>query len=155
MCIDNNLGIDLFRIENELKNKCPLAVYVKTTKINNNLYIRVDALYKKDYPNNIDDNSMFMEFHVDLSLGKLEFFRGGHVWLSPYDAENDFKYYAMRGILSISNEYGVKKFRKCNVKNETDIINKISKSFNETMESIIYYTGGYPYKNGILTTKIK
>lgn len=141
-------------VATELKNLCPLAVNIIVTNHKgwDTKYIRIDALHAKDYPNMIDDNSIFMEFKiVDNSV---EVFRCGHVYLSPYDRANDFKYYAMRGMRCLALEGGVKKMRKGKYKTAQDLAKKLAKTFNDTMQVVERYTGGYPYKTGVLTTKL-
>ena len=113
-------------------------------------WIRIDALDKKDWPNNIGDNSVFIEFKVDFDTRKVEVTRSGHVYLSPKDLETPkYKYLAMKSIVSVGVDKGLKKFRKSNFKDASDLAKKISKYYNNVMECVAEYTGGYPYKQGI------
>lgn len=112
-------------------------------------FIRFDALEEKDYPNHINDNSIFLEFKIDLKAQKLELFRSGHVWLSPADKETDkYKYLAMKSMVNIAVDKGGKKFRKCGYKSVDDLVKKMESYFENIMKYVEDYTGGYPYKQG-------
>lgn len=115
-------------------------------------YIKFDALEPEDYPNHLPDNSIFITFRVDYQAKKVELRYGGHIYLSPKDRQSDkFKYYAMRGMINIAKEdYGVNKFRKQNFKNTEDLFNRMEKYYKDVMEAVKKYTGGYPYKEGII-----
>ena len=114
-------------------------------------FIRLDCLNKEDYPNNISDNSIFMDFKFDLIAHKIEISRYGHVYLSEKDLATDkYKYLCMKSIVNIATDYGVcKKFRKCSYKSMEQAAKKILDYFNVVMEATEKYTGGYPYKQGI------
>ena len=113
-------------------------------------FIRIDALDKKDYPNNISDNSIFIDIKIDFQEGKFELFRGGHIWISPKDRKTpQYKHYAMRGMFDIAEEKGTKKLRKSKHKDNETTAKKIASYFNEVMKAVKEYTGGYPYKQGI------
>lgn len=106
-------------------------------------FIRIDALDKKDYLNNISDNSIFIDIEIDFQENKFELFKDGRIYLSPKDKKRpQFKYLAMRGMVNIAEEKGVKKMRKTTA-------NKIALYFNEVIKAVKEYTGGYPYKQGI------
>lgn len=114
-------------------------------------YIKFDALEKKDYPNNIPENSIFVCFEIDFDAKKVELSSTGHVYLSKKDADSDkYKYYAMRGMHNIAQEdYMVKKFRKQGFKTIDDLFDKMECYYKNVMKAITDYTGGYPYKSGI------
>lgn len=113
-------------------------------------FIRLDALDKEDYPNHIADNSIYLEFSVDLFTHKVEMHRDGHVWLSEKDLQREpYKYLAMRSMTDIAKEKGVKTFRKQGFKNTDDLIKKITAYYKQVMQAVTEYTGGYPYKKGI------
>lgn len=116
-------------------------------------FITFDALKKEDWPSNIGENSVFLTFEIDQKAKKVSLYRGGHTYLSPKDKAPDskWKYYAMRGILNIAAEdYGVKKFRKQGYKSVDDLYKKMETCYKAVMEAITKYTGGYPYKQGIV-----
>lgn len=116
-------------------------------------YITFDALDPKDYPNNIAQNSIYLTFAINYQTRKVELHSNGHCYISPKDKQSDkYKYYAMRGMCDIAKvNYGVAKFRKQNFKDTKDLFNKMEKYYNAVMWAIKAYTGGYPYKEGIVT----
>ena len=116
-------------------------------------FITLDALKKEDWPNNIDLNSIYLCFEIDFNNKNVQVHSNGHVYLSPKDKQENsrWKYYAMRGMMNIAAEdYGVKKFRKQGFKSAEDLFNKIEKYFKAVMDAVTKYTGGYPYKQGIV-----
>lgn len=114
-------------------------------------WIRLDALNPEDFPNGISDNSIFIEFQFDLAEKKIEVHRVGHVWLSPSDKATDrYKYLAMKSMTNVAVDMGKKKFRKSKFKTAEDAAKKMNDYYNMVMECVEKYTGGYPYKNGIL-----
>lgn len=114
-------------------------------------YIRIDALNADDHPNNIADNSIFLEFEINLADSKIELNRSGHIWLSPSDkASEEYKYFAMKSMVDVAVDMGVKKFRKSKFKTVDDAVKKMNDYYNMVMECVEKYTGGYPYKQGIL-----
>ena len=112
-------------------------------------YIYLDALEKCDHPNNIAENSIYMGFKVDFLNRKVEYFRGGAVYLSTKDKEDPrYKYMVMRSVSGIALDYGVKKFRKQGFKSIEDLSNRIQTYYNKVIDALTEYTGGYPYKQG-------
>lgn len=113
-------------------------------------FIRVDALDKKDYPHNIDKNSVYIEIEIDFQENKFQLFDYGHIYLSPKDKKTErFKYLCMRSMVDIAEEKGTKKLRKSKHKDNKTTASKIASYFNEVMKAVKEYTGGYPYKQGI------
>ena len=113
-------------------------------------FVRLDALNKEDWPHNINDNSIYIQFEVDLLARKVWIHQSGSVYLSPKDkATPQYKYYAMRGMLSIAEEKGAKKFRKQGFKDVADLQKKMENYFRGVIQAVAEYTGGYPYKQGI------
>ena len=113
-------------------------------------FIRFDACEPKDWANNIADNSAFIEFEVDLVSHKVWLHRGGHVWLSPSDkATEKYKYLAMRSMVSIAEDKGVKKFRKQGWKDIADLTKKMENYYKSVLEHVSTYTNGYPYHYGV------
>ena len=114
-------------------------------------WIRIDALNPENWPNNISANSIFIEFKFDLAAKKLEVSRTGHIWLSPSDKATDrYKYLAMKSMTNVAEDMGKKKFRKSKFKDADDAVKKMNDYYNMVMECVEKYTGGYPYKQGIL-----
>lgn len=114
-------------------------------------FVRIDALKPENYPNGISDNSVFVTFKVDHMEKKVEVWRTGHVWISDIDKENhpQFRYLAMHSMLRIAKENKCKGIRKAAYKNAPDLAEKMAKAFNNIMDFVEYYTGGYPYKQGV------
>ena len=114
-------------------------------------FFRLDALKKEDWPHNIDRNSIYLTFSVDLIERKIELQQVGHVWLSKKDlATEKYKYLCMKSMVNVGVDYGMcKKFRKSSYKDLETLKNKMLEYFNSVMQATEKYTGGYPYKNGI------
>jgi hypothetical protein len=113
-------------------------------------FIRIDALDTKDYPNGIDSNSIFLTFSIDYKERKVELHSYGHVYLSPKDlTAPKYRYYAMKSVVNVAEDKGVKKFRKSKFKNANDLAKKMGAYYNKVMGCVKEYTGGYPYKQGI------
>lgn len=140
-------------IANEIKKLTPLAKQVKISTGGYCPYlcfIRIDALLEKDYPHNISDNSIYIDYEIDFNENKFEVFKVGHVYLSPKDLKTDkYKYLCMKSITNILVDKGGKKMRKTKHKDNKTTAKKMADYFNEVMKTVIEYTGGYPYKEGI------
>lgn len=140
-------------IANEIKKQVPLAKQVKISTGGYCPYlcfIRIDALLEKDYPHNISDNSIYIDYEIDFNENKFEVFKVGHVYLSPKDLKTDkYKYLCMKSITNILVDKGGKKMRKTKHKDNKTTAKKMADYFNEVMNAVIEYTGGYPYKEGI------
>ena len=114
------------------------------------IFVRLDALKREDWPNNIAGNSIFIDFEIDFFNKKVEVHQSGHVYLSPYDKTTPkYKYLAMKSMQDVLVDNGGKKFRKQGYKDMKDLANKMQKYYKEVMTAVIDYTGGYPYKQGI------
>lgn len=140
-------------IANEIKKLTPLAKQVKISTGGYCPYlcfIRIDALLEKDYPHNISDNSIYIDYEIDFNENKFEVFKVGHVYLSPKDLKTDkYKYLCMKSMSNILVDKGGKKMRKTKHKDNKTTAKKMADYFNEVMNAVIEYTGGYPYKEGI------
>ena len=141
-------------LKTALLNKCNLVknVTIKNTSFCPNMYfITLDYLDKKDYPNGIAENTIYFSFLFDSDTNTLELRGSGHVWLSPSDQQTlQYKYLAMKSIQQIHVDFGGKKFRKAKLKNNSEIANKIFTFANAVMIDVVKYTGGYPFKKGII-----
>lgn len=114
------------------------------------LFVRFDALDPKDWDNGIADNSIYIDFKIDLYNKKVEVHSSGHIYLSPFDkATIQYKYLAMKSMQQVLADNGGKKFRKQSYKNMADLYTKMEKYYKEVMKEVMDYTGGYPYKQGI------
>ena len=114
------------------------------------IFVRLDALKREDWPNNIAENSIYIDFEIDLYNKKVSVFRSGSVWLSPYDKTTPkYKYLAMKSMQNVLVDNGGKKFRKQNYKDMKDLAKKMQQYYAQVMEAVNDYTDGYPYKQGI------
>lgn len=118
-------------------------------------YVTLDALNKKDWPNGIKENSVFVTFKIDLASKKVEISRTGHVWISKQDKELYPKdgYMAMHSMTEIAKRNGGKVMRKSAYKDAKDLAKRIINAFENIMEQVSDYTEGYPYKEGIKALK--
>lgn len=116
-----------------LKRLCPYTQFV-----------RIDALDTKDYPNQINDNSIFVEFEIDLEDKTIRVFNYGYIWLS--NAEQKTTYLAMAGMKDIVKVNKGKWLRQSTFKDAKDLAKKVTKFWEDAMRIIDVQTGGYPYK---------
>lgn len=113
-------------------------------------FIRIDALEEKDYPNGINDNSIYLQFSINFDTHRVELHGQGHVWLSKRDLSTPkYQYLAMKSLTQVAIDKGGKKFRKTTFKDGKGLAKKLAKYYNEVMKYVTEYTGGYPYKKGI------
>lgn len=110
-------------------------------------YIILDALQEKDVPHNIQENSIRIEFKIDLLEKKVEATRWGHVYLSEQESKET--YLVMCSMKNIAEARGVKWFRKQGFKDAKDLQKKMNAFYIAVMEKVNDYTNGYPYKQGI------
>lgn len=145
-------------IKDELYNKLNIkpeyikVLYGTTSIFRNNLFIEVNYNKECDYPHNQLLNATVFKF--DNVEDKMDLSWSPHFNLSPYDKANDYKYFAMRNVKDLGKECKVN-FRKFDLKDEKNIVEKLAKYLNSIMEVIQIYTGGYPYKDGILEISLK
>ena len=113
------------------------------------IFVRLDALKREDWPNNIAENSIYIDFEIDLYNKKVSVFRSGSVWLSPYDKTlPQYKYLCMKSMQNVLVDNGGKKFRKQSYKDMKGLANKMQQYYAQVMEAVNDYTDGYPYKQG-------
>ena len=113
------------------------------------IFVRMDALKREDWPNGIAENSVFIDFEIDLFNKKVEVHGSGHIWLSPYDKTTPkYKYLCMKSMQNVLVDNGGKKFRKQGYKDMKDLANRMQKYYAQVMEAVNDYTDGYPYKQG-------
>lgn len=113
-------------------------------------FIRIDALNTEDYPNGIAENSIYIQFAINYATHKVELHGSGHVYLSPKDLQlPQYKYLAMKSVVNVGVDKGIKKFRKSKFKDGKDLAKKLATYYNSVMECVNEYTGGYLYKKGI------
>lgn len=118
-------------------------------------FVKLDALKREDWENNIAENSVYVTFKIDLLKKKVEIHSCGHVWISKADKETypmDY-YMAMHSLTKICKRNGVKPMRKSSYKSVDNLVEKIIKAYETIMEQVADYTGGYPYKEGVKALK--
>lgn len=148
-------------IKNELYNKLNVkpeyikVLYGKSLILRNNLFIEVNYNKECDYPHNQLANAIVFRFDsISEKNDKMDLAWFPHFNLSPYDKANEYKHFAMRSVKDLGKECKVN-FRKFDMKDEKNIVEKLAKYLNSIMEVIQVYTGEYPYKDGILEISLK
>lgn len=129
----------------------PLPVYARSVRGNfvkrlcpYSQRIRIDALDAKDYPNSIDDNSVFVDIEVDLEDKTFRIVNYGHIWLN--NAEQRATYLAMAGMKDVVKVNKGKWLRQSSYKDAKDFAKRVTKFWEDAMRIIDIQTGGYPYK---------
>lgn len=118
-------------------------------------HIRFDFLRSADVPHGIDLNSIYLTFSVNMAEQKVELTDCGSTYLSPYDKTTPrHRYMACRSIIDIAEEAGVKRFRKRGFKSAEKLAEILKEYADKVMEAVTQYTGGYPYKQGVLNTPL-
>ena len=110
-------------------------------------FIGWEALDVKDLPNNIDMNGIFIYFEIDFEKKSVEVHSSGHIYLCK--EESKATYLAMTGFKKLCLARGCKWFRKQKFKDINDLYKRIATFYNNVMEVVNEYMGGYPYKQGI------
>ena len=138
---------EMTNLFNNLENKGFIKQFLVINGWNKDIYfIKFEALKKEDFPNGIPENGKYICFHIDTTLKKVERHSNGCIWLNETDKKRDkYKFYAMRSMVDIAEENGIKKFRKCKYKNEKDLFDKINNYFQSVMQCVTEYSNGYPY----------
>ena len=111
------------------------------------VFVRLDALDEKDWPHGISDNSLFVEFIVDLRVNSVEFHRGGCI---PYNKDDPQAgiYYGM-GTNEFMKRMGLKIFRKGRFKSIEELVGKMNSFYETFVMALEEYKGEYPYREGI------
>lgn len=145
----NKMREDFNEIFNALnENKVSVDVYGKFQNFAPSIqFVKLDALKKEDYPHNIDRNSIYIDFKIDLLEKKVEVFSYGHIYLSQEESRKT--HLAMCGMKDLAVTRGVKWFRKQSYKNTADLVKKLNTFYLAVMEKVKEYTKEYPYKQGI------
>lgn len=115
-----------------------------TTFCENLQFVKLDGLDEKDWPNGIAENSIFVEFELDLHKNTVEVFRCGHIYLTPNDQKKT--YLAMCSMKKAHLANGGKWFRRQSFKDADDLAKKIQKFWLSVFETLNTVTNGYPYK---------
>lgn len=107
-------------------------------------YIRMDMLKKEDWPNHIADNSIFIEYKINMDEKTVEIFRYGHIYLSDEDSKKS--YLAMCSMKQAHQAIGGKWFRRTKYKSAADLAKKMVAFYNSVKQTMGEVTNGYPYK---------
>lgn len=99
----------------------------------------IDDKTLKQFYYGIKQNAITFQFKIEANSCALV--GSGHVYISPYDSENEYKYFAMRSIKEMAKEVGVST-RKFKFKDEKDLAKKITKMSNELFGVALAYCGG-------------
>lgn len=110
-------------------------------------FIGWEALKNEDMPNGIKENGIHILFEIDFEKKSVEVFQSGHIWLSK--EEQKATYLAMTGMKNLAKERGLGWFRKQKFKDINDLYKRLRKFYDNMMDIVNDYTGGYPYKQGI------
>lgn len=108
-------------------------------------YIRMDMLKEEDWPHNIADNSIFIEYKINMDEKTVEIFRYGHIYLSNEDSKKT--YLAMCSMKQAHQAIGGKWFRRTKYKSAADLAKKMVVFYNSVKQTMEEVTDGYPYKN--------
>ena len=107
-------------------------------------YIRMDMLKKEDWPNNIAENSIFIEYKINIDEKTVEIFRYGHVYLSDEDSKKS--YLAMCSMKKAHQAIGGKWFRRTKYKSAVDLAKKMVTFYDSVKNTMEEVTDSYPYK---------
>lgn len=107
-------------------------------------FVRLDGLDETDWPHHISDNSIFVEFEIDVANDTVEIFRCGHIWLTPHDQKKTFL--AMCSVKNAHIANGGKWMRKQSYKSPDDLAKKVQKFWLSVLSTLETVTDGYPYK---------
>ena len=149
----NRQGLEKMCVQ--IQSECPLAKHVRyecSSFYPNICFITVDALNPQDYPNNIAENSIFITFRIDLAAKVAEYNRSGHVYLSPKEKRENpkLRYLCMHGMSELARRLKhVNRMRRYQYKDGEAAAHKMATYFNKVMETVVDYTDGYPYKQGV------
>ena len=98
-----------------------------------------DFLDKKDWPNSIFENSIYLRFQFDFEKNKMQISSYGYIYLT--DADQRKKYLCTNSLKKIQLALG----KKWLTRQKIDV-SKISAFVNSVFETINSCTTGYPYK---------
>lgn len=143
----NDFIQEMKNLFNNLENKGYIKQFIAVDGWNKDIFfIKFEALKKEDYPNGIAENGTYICFKIDTSLKKVERHSNGHIWLNETDKQREeYKYFAMRSMIDIAEENGIKKFRKCKYKSNKELFDKMNNYFQSVMKYVNEYSNGYPY----------
>ena len=107
-------------------------------------YIRMDMLKGEDWPNNIAENSIFIEYKINMDEKTVEVSTCGHIYLSDEDSKKS--YLAMCSMKQAHQAIGGKWFRRTKYKSSADLAKKMVAFYNSVKQTMEEVTTGYPYK---------
>lgn len=105
--------------------------------------IKIDFLNKKDWPNSIPNNSIYLVLDVNLSTDIVKASYEGYIYLTESDRKKT--YMAMCSLNDIFKSNGKRQpsKQKYNINNICKMVDNIKQTLNK-------YTSGYPYKQMII-----
>lgn len=106
-------------------------------------YIRMDMLKEEDWPHNIDINSIFLMYKIDMYAKTVEVSTCGHSYLTDEDSKKSCL--AMCSMKQAHKAIGGKWFRRAKYKSSTDLAKKMVDFYNTVKRTMEEVTTGYPY----------
>ncbi len=111
-------------------------------------WVRLDALNTTDWPHGIAENSIYIDFKINMKESKFEVSSCGHIYLSETDQKAS--YLCMCSMRNAVEKMGGKWMRKSKFKDAEDLAKKIRDFWTQAIECVKQATGGYPYKQMIV-----
>lgn len=111
-------------------------------------WVRLDALNTTDWPHGIAENSIYIDFKINMKESKFEVSSCGHIYLS--EADQKASYLCMCSMRNAVEKMGGKWMRKGKFKDAEDLAKKIRDFWTQAIECVKQATGGYPYKQMIV-----
>ena len=106
-----------------------------------------EALKNEDMPHNIKEKGIYIIFKIDFAQIAVVIFQSGFIYLCR--DEQKATYLAMTGMKNLAKCRGLSWFRKQKFKDINDLYRRLRKFYDNMMDIVNEYTGGYPYKQGI------
>ena len=112
---------------------------------NNVEFLTIHYIRKEDYPNNISQNSIYLQFRINYKESTVCCPSNGHIWLTNADQRKS--YLAMTSIKNLAKYDNEKWFRTQRFKSIDDLARKISDFYFTIFGILSAHTTGYPYKH--------
>ena len=110
-------------------------------------FIGWEALKNEDIPYHIKENGIYIIFEIDFATKSVEVFQSALINLCR--DEQKATYLAMTSMKNLAKGRGLSWFRKQKFKDINDLYRRLRKFYDNMMDVVNEYTGGYPYKQGI------
>ena len=108
-------------------------------------YLTIHYIHKEDYPNNIPQNSIYLQFRINYKESTVCCPSNGHIWLTDIDQRKS--YLAMTSIKNLAKYDNEKWFRTQHFKSIDDLARRISDFYFTIFGILSAHTTGYPYKH--------